>query len=147
MSGTPGTWHKVLTVSQTNTGIISLLSAPIRLLDTRSGVGAPKGSWASGSVHLLQVTGVLVGSIQVPDGAIGVVGNVTVVQPTGGGDLRLYPGNAPLPGTSSINFAAGQVIANGVTVGLNTSGQISIKVDMPTNTATHVLFDASGYIM
>jgi hypothetical protein len=147
LSGSPGTWHKVLTVDAGNTGIISLLSAPIRLLDTRSGVGAPKGSWASGSVHLLQVTGVLVGSIQVPNGAIGVVGNVTVVQPTGGGDLRLYPGNAPLPGTSSINFASGQIIANGVIVGLNTSGQISIKVDMPAGTVTHVIFDASGYIM
>ena len=147
LSGTPGTWHKVLTVDAGNTGIISLLSAPIRLLDTRSGVGAPKGTWASGSVHLLQVTGVLVGSIQVPDGAIGVVGNVTVVQPNGAGDLRLYPGNAPLPGTSSINFASGQIIANGVIVGLNTSGQISIKVDMPAGTVTHVIFDASGYIM
>ena len=147
VSGTPGTWHKVLTVSQTNTGIISLLSAPIRLLDTRSGVGAPKSTWTSGSVHTLQVTGVSVGGIQVPNGAIGVVGNVTVVQPNGGGDLRLYPASAPLPGTSSINFASGQIIANGVIVGLDINGQMNIKVDMPANTATNVLFDASGYIM
>ena len=82
-----------------------------------------------------------------PNGAIGVVGNVTVVQPTGGGDLRLYPGGAPLPGTSSINFAKGQIIANGVIVGLDSNGQMNIKVDMPAGTATHVLFDASGYIM
>lgn len=147
VSGTPGTWHKVLTVSSGNTGIISLLSAPIRLLDTRSGIGAPKSSWASGSVHTLQVTGVSIGGIQVPNGAIGVVGNVTVVQPTGGGDLRLYPASAPLPGTSSINFASGQIIANGVIVGLDNNGQMNIKVDMPANTAINVLFDASGYIM
>ncbi len=38
VSGAPGTWHKVLTVSSGNTGIISLLSAPIRLLDTRTGI-------------------------------------------------------------------------------------------------------------
>jgi hypothetical protein len=143
VSGAPGTWHKVLTVASGNTGIISLLSAPIRLLDTR----IPHTPWASGSVHTLQVSGVLVGGIQVPNGAIGVVGNVTVVQPTGGGDLRLYPGGAPLPGTSSINFAKGQIIANGVIVGLDTNGQMNIKVDMPAGTATHVLFDASGYIM
>ena len=98
-------------------------------------------------MHTLQVTGTLVGGIQVPNGAIGVVGNVTVVQPTGAGDLRLYPGGAPLPGTSSINFANGQIIANGVIVGLNTTGRISIKVDMPAGTATHVLFDASGYVI
>ncbi|HEX5548283.1 MAG TPA: hypothetical protein VFX24_12800 [Ktedonobacterales bacterium] len=143
VSGAPGTWHKVLTVDTGNTGIISLLSAPIRLLDTRLN----HTTWTSGSVHTLQVTGVLVGSIQVPNGAIGVVGNVTVVQPTGAGDLRLYPGGAPLPGTSSINFASGQIIANGVIVGLDSNGQMNIKVDMPANTATNVLFDASGYIM
>jgi hypothetical protein len=147
VSGAPGTWHKVLTVDTGNTGIISLLSAPIRLLDTRSGVGAPKSTWTSGSVHTLQVTGVSVGGIQVPNGAIGVVGNVTVVQPNGGGDLRLYPGGAPLPGTSSINIASGQIIANGVIVGLDTNGQMNIKVDMPAGTVTHVIFDASGYIM
>ena len=143
VSGSPGTWHKVLTVNSGNTGIISLLSAPIRLLDTRLN----HITWASGSIHTFQVTGVLVGGIQVPNGAIGVVGTVTVVQPNGGGDLRLYPGGAPLPATSSINFASGQVVANGVTVGLNTGGQISIKVDMPAGTSTHVIFDASGYVM
>ena len=143
VSGSPGTWHKVLTVNSGNTGIISLLSAPIRLLDTRLN----HITWASGSIHTLQVTGVLVGGIQVPNGAIGVVGNVTVVQPTGAGDLRLYPASAPLPGTSSINFAKGQIIANGVIVGLDSNGQMNIKVDMPAGTATHVLFDASGYIM
>ncbi len=98
-------------------------------------------------MHTLQVTGVSIGRIQVPNGAIGVVGNVTVVQPTGGGDLRLYPASAPLPGTSSINFASGQIIANGVIVGLDTNGQMNFKVDMPADTAINVLFDASGYIM
>ena len=141
--GSPGTWQKVLTVVPGNTGVISLLSAPIRLLDTRTN----HTTWPSGSIHTLQVTGVLVGSIQVPNGAIGVVGNVTVVQPNGAGDLRLYPGGASLPSTSSINFASGQIIANGVIVGLDTNGQMNIKVDMPANTATNVIFDASGYIM
>ncbi|HEY7340642.1 MAG TPA: hypothetical protein VH591_07165 [Ktedonobacterales bacterium] len=142
-TGSPGIWHKVLTVKSGNTGIISLLSAPIRLLDTR----ISHTPWASGSIHTLQVTGVSVGGIQAPNGAIGVVGNVTVVQPNGAGDLRLYPASAPLPGTSSINFASGQIIANGVIVGLDKSGRMNIKVDMPAGKVTHVLFDASGYIM
>ncbi len=141
--GTPGTWLKVAAAAAGRGGMVNLLSAPIRLLDTRLSIG----KLPAGSVNVLQVTGVDVGGISVPKGATGVVGNVTVVQPNGGGDLRLYPAGAPLPGTSSINFASGQVVANGVTVGLNTSGQISIKVDMPANTSTHVIFDASGYVM
>jgi hypothetical protein len=141
--GSPGTWLKVAAAAAGRGGMVNLLSAPIRLLDTRLSIG----KLPAGSVYVLQVTGVDVGGISVPKGATGVVGNVTVVQPNGGGDLRLYPGGAPLPATSSINFASGQVIANGVTVGLNTGGQISIKVDMPAGTSTHVIFDASGYVM
>ncbi|HEX5158711.1 MAG TPA: hypothetical protein VFW17_15970 [Ktedonobacterales bacterium] len=141
--GSPGTWLKVAAAAAGRGGMVNLLSAPIRLLDTRLSIG----KLSAGSVYVLQVSGVDVGGISVPKGATGVVGNVTVVQPTGGGDLRLYPGGAPQPATSSINFASGQVVANGVTVGLNISGQISIKVDMPAGTATHVIFDASGYVM
>ena len=107
--------------------MVNLLSAPIRLLDTR----LLSGKLPAGAVLVLQVTGVDVGGISVPKGATGVVGNVTVVQPTGGCVLRLYPGGAPLPATQlDLNFASGQVVANGVTVGLNTGGQISIKVDI-----------------
>jgi len=142
-SGSPGTWVKVAAAAAGRGGMVNLLSAPIRLLDTR----LLSGKLPAGAVLVLQVTGVDVGGISVPKGATGVVGNVTVVQPTGTGDLRLYPGGAPLPATSSINFASGQVVANGVTVGLNTGGQISIKVDMPAGTSTHVIFDASGYVM
>ena len=142
-SGTPGTWRKVAAVAPGAGGIVYLLSAPIRLLDTRNGIGM----FPAGSTNILQVTGVDIGGISVPKGATGVVGNVTVVSPTAGGDLRLYPGGATAPNTSSINFATGQVIANGVTVGLNVTGQISIKVDLPAGKATHVIFDASGYVM
>jgi hypothetical protein len=142
VGGTPGTWRKVVAAAAGRGGAVHLLSAPIRLLDTRTNTKFP-----AGSTNILQVTGVAIGGISVPKGATGVVGNVTVVAPSAGGDLRLYPGGAPAPATSSINFATGQVIANGVAVGLNTSGQISIKVDMPVGAATHVLFDASGYVM
>ena len=140
--GVPGTWQKVAGLDSAYTGgAIGFLPAPIRLLDTRTG-----SAWTAGSNHILQVTGVNVGGISVPAGAVGVVGNVTVVQPTGGGDLRLYPAGASLPSTSSINFAAGQIIANGVIVGLDSAGRFSIRVDMPAGTSANVLFDASGFI-
>jgi hypothetical protein len=140
-SGTPGAWVRLPGVATgVPGGAINFLANPIRLLDTRS-----SGTWLAGSTHTLQVTGVSVGGISVPSGATGVIGNVTVVAPSAGGDLRLYPG-ATAPNTSTINFASGQVIANGVTVGLNGSGRLNIHVDMPSGTATNVLFDASGYI-
>jgi hypothetical protein len=82
----------------------------------------------------------------VPGGAIGVIGNVTVVSPSADGDLRLYPGLTP-SSTSSINFVLGQTIANGVIVALKGGGQFTIKVDMPAGAHTHVLFDASGFVL
>ncbi len=142
-SGTPGTWRKVAAGVPGVSGALNFLTNPIRLLDTRVSPGTP---WNAGSTNALQVTGVVVGGISVPSGAIGVVGNVTVVSPSAGGDLRLYPG-ASAPATSSINFATGWTIANGVTVGLDSSGKLNIKVDMPASTHTHVLFDASAYIL
>jgi hypothetical protein len=140
-SGSPGKWRKVAAGIPGVSGAINFLANPIRLLDTRTG-----SAWVAGSIHTLQVTGVSVSGVSVPIGAIGVIGNVTVVGPTGSGDLRLYPG-ATAPNTSSINFASGQIIANGVTVGLNGSGKFNIKVDLPAGTHTHVLFDASGFIL
>src|SRR5262249_41806760 len=124
-------------------GPLTFLASPIRLLDTRAHSGSP---WIAGATHAVQISGVVVGSIFIPPGAIGVLGNVTVVNPSAGGDLRVYPGPT-VPSTSTINFATGQNVANGVTAKLNSSGQITITVDMPTNTHTHVLFDASGYIL
>ncbi|GEM_PF-775137 len=139
-SGSPGTWRKVAAGVPGASGAITLLANPIRLLDTRS-----SSPYNAGTSHSVQITGVVVGGISVPTGAVGVVGNVTVVGPTSGGDLRLYPGPA-LPATSSINFASGQTIANGVVVGLNSSGQLQIQVDMASGAHTNVLFDASGYL-
>ncbi len=139
--GTPGTWRKVAAGIPGVSGAINFLANPIRLLDTRTSF-----PYVAGSTHALQVTGVSIGGISVPIGAVGVVGNVTVVRASASGDLRLYPGSTA-PDTSSINFAAGQIVANGVTVGLNGSGQLNIKVDMPTGANVNVLFDASGYVL
>ncbi|GEM_PF-4046810 len=128
-SGTGGITHVVF------------LPNPIRLLDTRN-----SSPYQAGSDHTVQITGVIVNGTSVPTGAAGVFGNVTVVSPTSGGDLRLYPAGASLPNTSNINFASGQIIANGVTVALNTNGQLAIHVDMLTGTHTNVLFDVSAYV-
>ncbi len=139
--GSPGTWRKVAAGVPGVTGAINFLANPIRLLDTRTG-----SAWTAGSTHSVQITGVVVGGISVPSGAVGVIGNVTVVGPTSGGDLRLYPGSTP-PATSTINFLTGQTIANGVTIGLSSSGKLNFKVDMASGAQTNVLFDASGYIL
>jgi hypothetical protein len=123
-------------------------SAPIRIFDSLPGSPAPlpssKGTLASGSTTTIQVTGTDVGGIHVPAGASGVIGNLTVTNTQGGGDLILFPTGAPLPNTSNINYVGGQTVANFANVGLNTSGQMSLFVHV---SGTDAIFDIAGYVL
>lgn len=132
--GTPGVWNKVAWAR----GQVNLLKAPIRVLDTRPTL------WVGGTSHNVQVTGVVVGGISVPAGASAMIGNVTVTETTGGGHLRLFPQGAPLPNTSSINYDGGQTIANGVTVGLSSTGKITIYVN---GGGAKVILDVAGFVI
>ena len=53
--------------------------------------------------------------------------NLSVTQPTGAGNLRLYPAGSSLPLVSSINYAAGQTRANSAIVPLSALGAITVR--------------------
>lgn len=114
---------------------------PTRLLDTRSGLGAPKGALAGGGVIHLQVTG----QASLPDsGVSAVVLNLTETGASAASFLTAYPTGSPRPTASNINFTKGQTLANSVTVPVGTGG----KVDIYNNSgAVHVIADISGYFV
>lgn len=129
---------------------------PARVLDTRAATNIGlSGPFTSESPRKLQVTGAIDTSAGnqtlVPIGATSVVYNLTVVNPSAAGFVALRPGDASgLPKTSSINFAAGSVVANGGSVTLTTAGvnagQIDIFFKGSTAGATaDVLVDIAGY--
>jgi len=63
----------------------------------------------------------------VPVTATAVVTNVTAAHGTRASFLTVYPaGVTPMPTASSVNFTAGQAVANRVTVGVGTGGQIEV---------------------
>src|SRR3954454_6762831 len=70
-------------------------SAPVRVLDTRTGNGAPKAP-----VGAQKTLTVALPSAAVPSTATAVVVNVTVTQPTAPGHLTIYPGGTAQPNTS-----------------------------------------------
>jgi hypothetical protein len=84
------------------------------------------------------------GLCQVPADARAVVLNITVVQPTDVGDLRLFPAGTVPPLASTINFGAGAVRANNAIISLGAGGRLAVQCDMPTGT-THVLIDVAAY--
>jgi hypothetical protein len=75
-------------------------------------------------------------------GVAGVALNVTAVQPTGPGFLRVWPCGSPEPETSSVNFvAAGSVEPNAVLVAVDHTGEVCVS----TLEATDVLVDVTGW--
>ncbi len=130
---------------------------PVRILDTRTDVGLP-GPFVSAVSQKLKVTGAVptATGVQtpVPAGATGVLLNVTVVSPSAAGFLSVRPGDATgKPTTSSLNFAANQIVPNSVQVGLPTAGanagQIDITFDAfgAVGPTTEVLVDVVGYMV
>jgi hypothetical protein len=130
---------------------------PVRILDTRDPLNVGlDGPFSSRVPQKLQVTGPVptTSGIQtaVPIGATGVLLNVTVVGPTAAGFLSVRPGDATgLPTTSSLNFAARDIVPNAVQVGLPTVGSGAGRIDITydafgaTGPTTDVLVDVVGY--
>jgi hypothetical protein len=116
--------------------------APSRLLDTRSGVGAPKAAVAPGGTAHLQVTGM--GGVPV-SGVSSVVLNVTATAASRGGFVTVYADGSVRPGVSNLNFVAGQIVANLVIARVGTGG----FVDLYNGSAgtVQLIADVSGYYL
>ena len=128
---------------------------PVRVLDTRSDLGLA-GVFTSPISRDLLLTGSIATAdgvqLVVPAGATAVSMNVTAVGPTAAGFMSIRPADASgAPTTSNLNFAAGQVVPNAVTVKLPTSGVDAGKIEITYDAlgvvgpTTHVLVDIVGY--
>jgi hypothetical protein len=121
---------------------------PTRVLDTRNntgGFGGFAGKLTANTPATFQVTNNASHTTGVPTSAIAVTGNLTVTNETAGWAIYLGPVPQALPTSSTINFTTGQVLANGVTVGLGSGGTLSATyVSFPGNT-TDLVFDVTGY--
>ncbi|GAA4263944.1 TolB family protein [Dactylosporangium darangshiense] len=112
--------------------------SPYRIMDTRSGQGAPKGAVGNGGTVSLQVTG----AGGVPTDASTVVLNVTVTEPTGPGFVTVYPTGVARPTASSLNYAKGWTGANSVTVKVGANGKVDLY---NAGGPAHLIADVFGY--
>jgi hypothetical protein len=113
---------------------------PARVLDTRTGTGAPAGQLGPGGTIQLGVTGV--GGV--PSTGVGaVVINMTVDRATGPESfLTVWPSGAPRPGASNLNFTSGPATTNLVVAQVGGDGRVSIF----NNTgSTDVIADVAGW--
>ncbi|MGW0750742.1 hypothetical protein [Streptomyces sp. NPDC002587] len=113
---------------------------PSRLVDTREGLGTAKGQVAAQRTFGVQVAGQ--GGLPAK-GVTAVALNVTVTDPKGPGHLTVFPGGQQAPSTSSVNFTAGQTVANAVIVPVGPDGRINVRNGAWSQ--TDVIVDVTGY--
>lgn len=97
----------------------------------------------TGKAALFQVAG----RCGIPADAKAVSANLTIVVPRGYGVLTIYPGDAPLPLASTLNFSPGQVRANNAMVLLagDGSGRITAFASIGGDGTTDLILDVNGY--
>ena len=111
-----------------------------RVLDTTTGLGAPKTPVAANG----SVTFAVAGHGGVPaTGAGSVVLNVTAKLSRQPGGLTVYPAGVPKPAGANLSFATGATVSNLVTVALGTAG--SVTVTNGSAGVTAVTADVVGY--
>ncbi len=97
--------------------------APVRSVDTRSGLGTAKGQvpgYGSFSTQIAGINGV-------SPNAKAVALNVTVTNPKSDGHLTVYPSGQAVPKASNVNFTTGQTVANAVIVPIGSDGRITVR--------------------
>ena len=115
---------------------MTLLAAPERIFDTRSGLGGPATSLGA-EPRAVQV----VGRGGVAAGATAAIVNLTATEGSGAGFVAAFPcGSTPL--VSSLNFAAGQNVANAAIVKLAPDGTLCLR----SNAAVQAIVDVTGYL-
>ena len=112
---------------------------PARIADSRDGLQIPGAVAGFGTVGV-QVAGR--GGIP-GSGAAAVVATVTVTGPQGAGYLTVWPSGVAMPGTSNLNFQAGQTVANTVIVRLGADG--GIQLFNGSFGTVQVIVDVTGY--
>ncbi|MEQ1703182.1 MAG: hypothetical protein ABMA25_24010, partial [Ilumatobacteraceae bacterium] len=119
---------------------------PARVLDTRTTgttvdhLSERQGLRPAGTTTQVQISG----RAQVPLGAAAVIVNVTVTNAQANGYLTAYPCDAPLPLASSLNYVAGQVVANEVIVRLPTLAAPLGSLCIYNSSATNIIADVVG---
>src|SRR5712691_7225737 len=106
---------------------------PQRILDTRTNSGT---LGPGGSVNLS------IGGIFVPANATSVVLNVTAVDESTAGYFTLFPTGGTAPLASNLNWVAGETVANLVSVGLSSGGDVTIFNSLGSADA---VVDLEGY--
>ncbi len=108
-----------------------------RAYDSRSQAA---GALVGGGARSVQLTGLASPLPVIPAGVVAISLNLTATDEVGPGFLTAYPG-AALPPTSTLNFSAGQPVANGALLKLSALGGLNVFALQQS----HFVIDLNGY--
>jgi hypothetical protein len=113
---------------------------PCRVLDTRNAIGPYGGpGFHAGEIRSVDIDdGPCLG---IPPTATAYSVNLTVANPSAGGWITAWPTEAGKPFVSSVNYLAGETVANAAIIPAGTAGTI----DLYSVAATHLIIDINGY--
>jgi len=165
----PGTYSVTQTVTDSDGRVATVTKpvtvgaafvpmSPVRILDTRNGTGAPRKPVGPGGVVRVKVAGVH----GIPaTGVTAVTMNLTDAHATAGSYVTAYADGTRRPTASNLNFLAGQINPNLVTVPVspdgyvdlyNASGQVDLIADVqgyytttPASGGSGTLSDFAGF--
>ena len=136
----PGTCP-ALPACQPGGGLCYHTLLPCRVYDSRQdGQNGPLNSDVERAIGVVGAA-----SCGIPATARGVAVNLTVVQPTAGGHVTVYPDPGVIPETSTINFQAGQTRANNAVIRLNDLGALIARPFQLDGGDVDLVVDVFGY--
>ncbi len=106
---------------------------PCRVVDTRSASPLPSGSSLDIAVA---------GRCGVGKDATAVAATIAVIDPAAPGFATIFPEGSERPGTSTVNYGTGQVVANSQLIALGEGG-----LSVYSLVATDVIVDITGYFV
>jgi hypothetical protein len=114
---------------------------PCRIADTRQ-LGFPAGYGLPALTAGVPRNFTLTGRCDIPSLAAAVSLNVTVTNTQGSGFILIFPQGDAQPDVSTLNYVAGQTIANAAVVPLGTAGGITVIAGV---SGTDLILDTNGY--
>jgi hypothetical protein len=118
---------------------------PCRAIDTRSGLGGFTGLLPNGVTKTFTIRSAAPCFIHPTAQAVAF--NVTIADPANSGWVSLFPVGSAWPGVSTINFIAGENLANGaiVPLGAGTPDLSVLAAFEPGPSGVNLILDITGY--
>jgi hypothetical protein len=129
-------------ISLVRSSLLFYTIPPCRVIDTRD-VGAPIGGPALLGSEPRTFT--ITGKCGLPLGARAVTVNLTATQAERPGNIRMYAGDAGLPGSSNVNYDIGQTRANDAVLPVDQNGRVAAFASQDAGSAVHLILDVNGY--